>query len=475
MGKGIGRRTVYQSENTSVLKPPEPMMNTNGKKRRKKTIKPPEQMVKHTRTEEGYIMIERIKAILGELGIEEYKLEECRTESAELFFIKKELDLHRTTSIRECRLTVYRNFDHDGEKCKGESVATISAGMNDNEIRKVATEAYEAAYFVYMPYYELPDGEKKEIVGNLGMNGKAPADVAGIMTAALFKEDIYEKTFINSAELFVTETTKRIVNSKGIDVGYVSGKIEGEFVVQCLEKGDVETYESFTYFTPEPDALSEKVKETIEKARIRAQAVKMDIPENTDIIIDGTCFGEVLHYYTGRAFAGMIYEEYSEYKKGTDVGSRISVDLKAVFPYDDNGVPLEDRPLIKDGIVDTIYGGVKECYYLGIPCVGDYGFYSVKPGEKTVKELRSIKNGADGKIKPYLRVLTFSDFQSSQMSGEFGGEIRLAVYFDGEKEIPVTGGSININLTEHRDFEFSKEILEDGGNEMPKEVRFFFH
>ena len=56
-----------------------------------------------------------------------------------------------------------------------------------------------------------------------------------------------------------------------------------------------------------------------------------------------------------------------------------------------------------------------------------------------------------------------------------GGEIRLAVYFDGEKEIPVTGGSININLTEHRDFEFSKEILEDGGNEMPKEVRFFFH
>ena len=47
------------------------------------------------------------------------------------------------------------------------------------------------------------------------------------------------------------------------------------------------------------------------------------------------------------------------------------------------------------------------------------------------------------KKKPYLYVVNFSDFQMDSFSGSFGGEIRLAYWFDGEKVIPVTGGSVN--------------------------------
>ena len=419
-------------------------------------------------------MVEKIKKILKELEIREYKLAEYQTESAELFFIRKELDVHRTTCIRYCRVTVYSDFEHDGEKCKGESVVSISADMNEDEIRKAVKDAYDAAFFVYTPFYELPEGGKEAIVeSETKMTGKSLSDMAGIMTEALFKNDIYEKAFINSAELFVTRTTKRIVNSKGIDVGYVSGDINGEFVIQCLEPNDVESYECFCYYDLEPDMLSIKVAEAIERARLRANAVKMEMPENTDVILDGGCFRQIISYYTGRTYAEMIYTEYSEYKVGTDVGSRLSIDLKAVFPYDCNGKAIEDRPLLRDGIVETIYGAPKECYYLGIPYIGDYDFYRVKPGVKTIDELRKMEIKDGNGLRPYLRILTFSDFQSNQMSGEFGGEIRLAMYFDGEKEIPVTGGSINVSLVEHRDYEISSEAYSESGYEGPKEVRFF--
>ena len=39
--------------------------------------------------------------------------------------------------------------------------------------------------------------------------------------------------------------------------------------------------------------------------------------------------------------------------------------------------------------------------------------------------------------------MAFSDFQMDTMSGHFGGEIRLAYWFDGKETRIVTGGSVN--------------------------------
>ncbi len=47
---------------------------------------------------------------------------------------------------------------------------------------------------------------------------------------------------------------------------------------------------------------------------------------------------------------------------------------------------------------------------------------------------------------PYLEPVMFSDFQLDPVTGDFGAEVRLAYYFDGEKMIPVSGGSISGSL-----------------------------
>jgi PmbA protein len=44
----------------------------------------------------------------------------------------------------------------------------------------------------------------------------------------------------------------------------------------------------------------------------------------------------------------------------------------------------------------------------------------------------------------------FSDFRLDGVTGDFGAEIRLAYWFDGEKKIPVTGGSISGSVQEFK-------------------------
>ncbi|MBQ1878698.1 MAG: TldD/PmbA family protein, partial [Erysipelotrichaceae bacterium] len=42
----------------------------------------------------------------------------------------------------------------------------------------------------------------------------------------------------------------------------------------------------------------------------------------------------------------------------------------------------------------------------------------------------------------------FSSFVMNPMTGDFGGEIRLAYYYDGKTVTPVTGGSMTADISE---------------------------
>ena len=77
------------------------------------------------------------------------------------------------------------------------------------------------------------------------------------------------------------------------------------------------------------------------------------------------------------------------------------------------------------------------------------------------------------KKEPYLYVVSFSDFSMDSLSGYFGGEIRLAYLFDGEKVMPVTGGSVSGNLLElQKDMAFSTERYKDKDYDGPFAVEF---
>lgn len=402
-------------------------------------------------------MIDKIINSLARLNISEYLINDVQTESAELFFVKKKLDVHRTKNVRKYSVTVYRDFKKNDKHFKGDTNVSIYSTMSDADIDKILNDAYEAAVFVCNPFYELPKGQKEsaiEMASSLAENSFE--DNCRKMTEALFAADNRENVFINSAELFVQKDICRIVNSHGIDVEYSKWNVNGEFVVQCLKPQDVETYQQFSYDDLDTTELKNKVERAIEMTEARARAVTLEegFKPGLNVIISGAYMKDLFSFYLERASAGNIYQDYSNYSVGCDVKSNISIKCKARTPYSGEGVRMLDRQLVKDGKLELIHGSVQNSYYLGVEPVGGYGSFELDTGDNSIESMKK---------EPYLHIVNFSDFQMDSMTGEFGGEIRLAFLYDGEKEVPITGGAINASILEHSDYILSSEkLVEDG-------------
>jgi PmbA protein len=123
----------------------------------------------------------------------------------------------------------------------------------------------------------------------------------------------------------------------------------------------------------------------------------------------------------------------------------------ASAPVDVDGFSLASSRIIDAGTLERYWGPLRFCHYLNVPATGAIGNVMVTPGSKSVDELR---NG------PQLEVVYFSDFVTEPLTGDFGGEIRLAYYTDQEgKRHPVTGGSVSGNIRDvQSQMHFSREV-----------------
>lgn len=414
-------------------------------------------------------MIDCIISALKEHHISVYRINERTTESMEMFFIKKHLDMRRGTKVTEYEVTVYRDFEEKDEKYRGSATVLLSDGMEASEVAGKLKGAYYAASFVRNRWYPLPNGDKvsceKETCNNVtsrtNLSEHWEENVLH-MADAIFSVDTREDVFLNSLEIFATRQATRIINSEGIDVSYRRHIISGEFVAQCLAPQDVETYESFRYDNFDEGDIKKKVERVLTMTKDRAMATTAPAAGNYRVILSGKQVATLFGYYCDRAQAAYIYPGYSNYKVGDDVqmagsdapvcGERLNISLAATVPYSVEGIPMVDRKLLSDGKLEMIFGATRFCHYLGVEPTGNYEKIVVKEGTVSLEEMKKT---------PYLHVVNFSDFQMDEMSGNFGGEIRLAYLFDGEKVTPVTGGSINGMIVKaQKNFVFSKETQE---------------
>ena len=253
-------------------------------------------------------MKDKILASLSRLHMDCYTINEIHRRTAEMFFIKKTLDTRRITDTSAYEVTVYRSFEKNGEPMRGSSMVHIYEGMTPEEIDKSLFGAYMAASFVCNPDYELQEKTDNEFVEMpSSLQGKTLEESAGIMAKALFFEDNGGDAFINSAELFVNETTVHIYSSTGIDAGYRKYNVSGEFVAQCRQPRDVETYQSFDYDGLETESLKAKVRRTLEYTLARSKAEKAPAAGNYRVIICDSYVKELFSYYTARSNAAYIY------------------------------------------------------------------------------------------------------------------------------------------------------------------------
>lgn len=418
-------------------------------------------------------MIERIKQALGDCGIPLWRMNDNTEETAELFFVRQQLDTRRFKDVRKVQVTVFRDVENPegGRPLRGATSVTLLESMDNARLREELAGAWYAAQFAANPYYDLPDPAQAPLKEKTGPLAQAPlAESAGKMARALFAPDRHQDAFVNSAEIFVARTRRRILSSNGTDVSYTDAQVNGEFVVQCREPEDVEIHNTFRYDSLDGEALTQKVAEALGFVRDRAKARRILKSGQYDLVLSGDPAATVLSYYPDRAAAHMIYPGYSTWKLGDPVqgeditGARLDLDLCATDPYSEEGVPMEDLELLRGGELQAIHGANRFCRYLGVKPTGLY------------RRLRCRNTGApfeELKQGPCLWAVTFSDFQMDAMSGHFGGEIRLAYLIDEDgKATPVTGGSVNGSLFDaQKGLRFSAEQYQSAYYEGPYGLR----
>ncbi len=416
-----------------------------------------------------------IKLLEQNQMVDEYKIISMDTQSTELFFIKDELQMNRGKTVNHIAVLVYKNFELNGKKFKGSSRVKIEPTMSEAEIEEKINQGALSAAFVKNEYYELADPtDEQPTNGKSIFSAGDPVEHMCNLIQSIYDEDRQNGAWINSCEFFLDINQVRIVNSKGVDVSFKSFRGEIELITESEnEQESIELFNVLHFSDFDANWIKETIKNELHLAQLRANAVHLPMLKDIPVILTGTPVGEFFDFYLGHVSATMIYQQISTVKlgdliQGEDIkGDKISLSVtpylkNSIFSaaYDQEGILLKETELIDQGKVVALYARKRYADYLKIKPTGEIGNLVVAGGSKTADEILS---------QPHLLVYKFSNFQMNNITGDFGGEIRLGVYFDGKNHMPVTLGSISANVHQvQKEMYLSKETLQNEKYLVPK-------
>ncbi len=419
-------------------------------------------------------MIETVLDILKKSDADDYKIVFSKTTSNEFFFIRHQLDMNRKKEVEHIQLTVFKKIE-DGAFL-GSSTCEIHPTMSADEIETAVKNLCISASYVKNPMYALNRADHREIAEKERVDAKAAAvDVIKAVQSCAENQN----EMINSYEIFVNEKETRIINSQGVDVSYSSIDSMCEIVVNA-KNGDheVELYRNYVFGTCDQEYLKSEIEQTLQIGKDRLNAKNTPNLKKGTVLLSGKNVCSLMRYYIARCNVQNLYSGISDFElngpiaKEESCGDKITLTGCASLKnsgsnaaYDSDGHKIENRVLIEENICRNFWGNQQFSQYVGKsePCI--FSNFKVNGGSKSIDELKS---------QPYLEAVEFSDFQTDPTSGDFAGEIRLAYYFDGEKIIPVSGGSISGNMQDvQKSFLLSKELKQHNNMIVPDTVCLF--
>lgn len=405
-------------------------------------------------------MIDRIiNALKTNPSVSDWLINVNEIRSSELFYVGKKLETNRATNVTEYSVTLYCDQLVGETKQRGSASFSVYDYMSDEELSSKVAENVYAAGFALNPWFDLPspvDTPIEESSSNL--KDLKLKQAAEMVSDAVFAADHFDNGYLSATEIFVNKIDQRVLNSKGIDVKAVSYNGMVELIPSWKEEDqDVEIYHMLRFESLDPKAITEEVEEKLNLVHARYEAKDlgevMDKSKGTKVILSGNEVGTMFRYYTADLSYGAKYTQSNRYEMGDQVqgdevtGTVLNLSMKGQVKgafrsaaFDGDGVILKEKVLVKDGTMVGRYGDSRMGQYIHEEePTGELPITVVAAGEKSFEEMAK---------EPYLRCVVFSGLQMERNSGYFGGEVRLGFYFDGEKEIPVTGFSISGNMKE---------------------------
>lgn len=417
--------------------------------------------------------MKRLVEILNKSNLADYQIVQKETVSHQAFFIKQQLDQHRISSVTHTKLTIY--VDSQDKSKRGSATKEIYPNETDEEIRKDIESMKFDASLAMNKYYPLVEDqhyfEEKE-------DFDLVKSLENVVKAVQSIEDT-ETEKINSYEIFVDEERYHIYNSKDVDVTFNKTSEMVEIVINSLSKEhEVEVYHMIEAGADQTsEAIREEILEVFKKASDRSKAVPAKKMSKAHVLISGSDLKEFFDYFRAKINAQMIYGGMSQNKVGDVIQKGDDCDkitLKAVkemnysntnLPYSLEGVKASNFTILDNGKYVNNVGSARFAYYLGLDDVKYASNFTVEPGSKSIEEMKK---------DPYLEIAQFSSFQVDTVTGDFGGEFRLAYYYDGNSVTPVTAGSVTINMNDVLDHIYlSKESKQYNDCIIPVAIELF--
>lgn len=413
--------------------------------------------------------INKIQKVLKEKNIYGYLINEETDNSYEQYYVKGLLETVRRINDTLDTVTVYVKNENEGKETIGEADFIISHDISSAEISSLCDSAAKKAKSVNNEPFELVKGKGRRSAGYKAL-AETPETILQKI-AQIFFEETGESTKFNSLECFFKEKTVLTVNSSGVYLKKKTFEINIEAIPSYYgEDFKTELYRMFKYDIVDYDKIREDAKTALSDVVKRGYAEKVKDIGTCDILLRGEniydLFDEIISTYS----YGAVYTGANLHKTGDDIQKEpyekinLSLTKKSSSDFfDEDGVLLKETKIIENGKLVSYYGRSRFAQYLGLEPTGDLPKIVLKAGKKSVSALKK---------KPYIEITDLSGIQADVFAGYLGGEVRLAIYFDGKEYHPISGFSFSTNINEAiNKMYFSKEKERIMNYDGPKMIR----
>lgn len=417
--------------------------------------------------------MDKLINILKNSNVADYQIVQKETISHQAFFVEQKLDQHRINSVTHTTLTIY--VDNEDKTKRGSSTKEIYQDETEDDIRQDIENMKFNALLAMNPYYPLVGNQKHfEEKSKIDLLDSLKNVVKAIQS---IKNTKTEK--INSYEIFANQNYIHILNSQNVDITYNQADEMVEIVINSLNKEhEVEVYHMIeTGADQTTEEIRNDILEVFKKANDRSKAIPAKKAEKVHVLLSGSDLKEFFNYFVDKINTQLIYGGNSctklndQIQQGDDT-DKISLKAVAKLPYSSLNVPYSregteasDYMILDNGKYVNYTGSQIYAHYLGLKNVPFAANYQVSGGSKTIEQMKK---------QPYLEIVQFSSFQVDIITGDFGGEFRLAYYYDGETVKPVTAGSITVNMNDILNHMYlSKETKQYNNWIIPQTIELF--
>ena len=419
--------------------------------------------------------IKYIQSLIETLpGISAWEIRRLRKKSHQRYLIFNEIESQRLVETEKFRVTLYKKYNCQRKMVLGESTVSLSEGEN---ARERLSKGLEMASLVANPIFHLPE---KGI--SYGQVQTVDPEVKEKPLSYLdrIQEDFskipLDKVKRSSAEIFIEDNEVLLLNSRGLEKEAAATEILVDFVLlaekgQSLE-GESQGAKRVRFYRDLH--LSEMVEQYAQYAR---ESLEARIPQEGafPVVFSEEGLDTLFNFFCLQASGPAQYQHWTQMVLGKPVianpkGDGLTLTSNPCLSggiksrsFDDNGLPLYRKNVIKDNIFVRRMNSKRYADYLGEEPTGEFSNIEVASGPRSSKEL------FEG---PCYHLLRFSTFEPNPITGAFSGEIRTGYFLKDGQKMAIKGGSVSGTMQEaFKEVFFSRERIQREAYLGPEAIR----